>query len=179
MRTVHIRRAYKITNARVLGTVLTGLNTSLAGAVVASDTILAAIGKLENRVAGFTASGVSSFNTRTGAVTLTSGDVTGALGFSPSPDTHTHPASSITNTPAGNISATTVQAAINELDSEKEPYLGNPSVDGHVLSSTVSGTRSWVAPGTPTYDAIVAVLGFEPLSPYGFGAAFGVKFGGR
>ena len=43
------------TNARVLGTVLTGLNTSLSGAVAASDTILAAIGKLENRVAGFTA----------------------------------------------------------------------------------------------------------------------------
>lgn len=43
------------TNARVLGTVLTGLDTTPTGAVVASDTILAAIGKLENRVAGFTA----------------------------------------------------------------------------------------------------------------------------
>lgn len=30
-----------------------------------------------------------------------------------------HPASAISNTPAGNISATTVQAAINELDSKK------------------------------------------------------------
>lgn len=30
-----------------------------------------------------------------------------------------HPASAIVNTPAGNIAATTVQAAINELDSEK------------------------------------------------------------
>jgi hypothetical protein len=28
----------------------------------------------------------------------------------------------VTNTPAGNISATTVQAAINELDTEKVPY---------------------------------------------------------
>ena len=94
-------------------------------------------------------------------------------------DIDAHPATSISNTPAGNIAATTVQAAINELDSEKEPSLGNPTVDGHVLSSTVSGTRSWVATVTPTYEAIVAVLGFEPLSPYGFGAAFGVKFGGR
>ncbi len=34
-------------------------------------------------------------------------------------DTTAHPASSIVNTPAGNIAATTVQAAINELDSEK------------------------------------------------------------
>ena len=32
-----------------------------------------------------------------------------------------HPASAITNTPAGSIAATTVQAAIDELDSEKQP----------------------------------------------------------
>lgn len=42
---------------------------------------------------------------RTGAVAAASGDYT---------------ASQITNTPAGNIAATTVQAALNELDSEKE-----------------------------------------------------------
>ena len=35
------------------------------------------------------------------------------------PAVHTHPATSITNTPAGGIAATNVQAAINELDSEK------------------------------------------------------------
>ena len=29
-----------------------------------------------------------------------------------------------------------------------EPTLGNPSVDGYVLSSTISGVRSWVAGGT-------------------------------
>jgi hypothetical protein len=27
-----------------------------------------------------------------------------------------------------------------------EPFLGNPSTDGYVLSSTTSGTRSWIAP---------------------------------
>jgi microcystin-dependent protein len=35
--------------------------------------------------------------------------------------TDAHAASAITNTPSGNISATTVQNAINELDSEKQP----------------------------------------------------------
>ncbi len=35
--------------------------------------------------------------------------------------TDAHPASAITNTPAGSIAATTVQAAINELDTEKQP----------------------------------------------------------
>lgn len=34
---------------------------------------------------------------------------------------HAHAASAITNTPAGSIAATTVQAAINELDTEKQP----------------------------------------------------------
>lgn len=86
-------------------------------------------------------------------------------------------ASEITNTPAGNIIATDVQAAINELDTEKaiatnftnvdntsdinkpvstaqqtainlkEDALGNPLVDGGVLSSTIAGVRSWVAGG--------------------------------
>lgn len=36
------------------------------------------------------ASLVSSFNTRTGAVTLSSSDITTALGFTPSPNTHNH-----------------------------------------------------------------------------------------
>jgi drug/metabolite transporter (DMT)-like permease len=36
-----------------------------------------------------------------------------------------HPASAITNTPAGNISAITVQAAIDELDAEKQPLDGD------------------------------------------------------
>ena len=35
---------------------------------------------------------------------------------------HVHAASAIVNTPAGNIVATEVQAAINELDTEKLPY---------------------------------------------------------
>jgi len=28
-----------------------------------------------------------------------------------------------------------------------EPALGNPGVDGYVLSSTATGVRSWLAPG--------------------------------
>ena len=88
-------------------------------------------------------------------------------------------AASITNTPAGNIAATTVQAAINELDLEKEEALGNPSVDGYVLSSTTAGARSWVANGAPTYAQIIAILGFEPLSSCGYGLCYGLKYGGR
>lgn len=43
-------------------------------------------------------------------------------------DADTHPASSITNTPAGNISAITVQAAIDELDTEKQSKINDGSV---------------------------------------------------
>ena len=75
--------------------------------------------------------------------------------------------------------ATTVQAAVDELDSEKENSLGNPSVDGYVLSSTTAGARSWVANGAPTYAQIIAILGFEPLSSCGYGLCYGLKYGGR
>ena len=53
--------------------------------------------------------GVNTFNTRTGEVVSANGDYT---------------ASQVTNVPAGSIAATTVQAAINELDSEKQAALG-------------------------------------------------------
>jgi hypothetical protein len=48
---------------------------------------------------------VTSVFTRTGAITATAGD---------------YNATQITNTPSGNIAATTVQAALNELDNEKQ-----------------------------------------------------------
>lgn len=54
-------------------------------------------------------------------------------------------ASSVTNTPAGNIAATNVQAALNELDTEKEASLGVPLANGQVLVSTTGGVRSWSA----------------------------------
>ena len=59
--------------------------------------------------------------------------------------TDAHAASAITNTPAGNISATTVQAAINELDTEKAP-LASPTFTGIPVVPTA-------APGTNTTQA--------------------------
>lgn len=76
------------------------------------------------------ASGVTSFEGRTGAVVATSGDYT---------------ASEITNVPAGDISASTVQAAINELDSEKAPitHVGSTGVSQHgVATGSVAGFMS-------------------------------------
>lgn len=58
---------------------------------------------------------VSSVFTRTGAVVAQSGDYT---------------ATQVTNTPAGNIAATTVQAALNELDTEKAKLAGGNTFTG-------------------------------------------------
>lgn len=51
---------------------------------ISSTNVQDAIEELMNEGGG-TSAGVESFNTRTGAVTLVSGDVTGALGFTPPP----------------------------------------------------------------------------------------------
>jgi hypothetical protein len=54
------------------------------------------------------APGVDSFNGRTGVVVSQAGDYSAGL---------------VSNTPAGSIAATTVQAAINELDTEKQAVI--------------------------------------------------------
>lgn len=66
------------TSNRVLGQVLTGLNTSLNGVVTAADSLIVGISKLQNQVSSIV-SGVSSVFGRTGAVTAQSGDYTTTL----------------------------------------------------------------------------------------------------
>ena len=91
-----------------------------------------------------TTNAVSSVFGRTGAVTAQSGD---------------YNASQITNTPSGNISSITVQAALNELDTEK-------------LSSTLNaglifvGNGSNVATGVAmTGDAMINSSGQVTIAP--------------
>jgi hypothetical protein len=50
---------------------------------------------------------------------------------------NTHPASAITNTPAGTVAATDVQAAIDELDTEKEA-VANKSTDGTLAANSTT-----------------------------------------
>lgn len=76
--------------AWVRGIALTGLSTATNAVITASDTVLGALGKLQKQISDHLA------------------DTTDA-----------HAASAISNTPAGGIAATTVQGAINELDTEK------------------------------------------------------------
>ncbi len=78
-------------------------------------------------------SAVSSVFTRTGAVVAASGDYSGAQ---------------VSNTPAGGIAATDVQAAVNELDTEKAP-LASPTFTGTVTvpapsNGTDAATKAYV-----------------------------------
>jgi len=56
-------------------------------------------------------------------------------------DYHDDTASSIVNTPSGNISSTTVQAAINELDTEKVAKAGD-TMTGDLRTTDSVKTRS-------------------------------------
>ncbi len=88
---------------------------------------------------------VDSFNGRTGVVVPASGDYT---------------ASQITNVPAGSIAATDVQAALNELDTEKQPALmpttsktANYTIlatDSVIFCSTSGGAFSLTLPNPTT-----------------------------
>jgi len=97
---------------------------------------------------------------RTGSVTAQSGDYT---------------ASQITNTPSGNISAVTTQAAVNELDTEKQPLDSDltaiaaltPSNDDFLQRKSSAWTNRTVAQvktdlnlsGTNTGDQTITLTG--------------------
>jgi len=77
--------------------------TNTPAGTISSTNVQAAINELDGDIAALV-TGVSSVFGRTGAISAVSGD---------------YSANFITNVPAGNIAAVEVQAAINELDTEK------------------------------------------------------------
>jgi len=79
---------------------------------------------------------VRSVAGKTGAVTLAASDVGAATAV------HIHVATEITNTPAGTIAATNVQAAIDELDSEKLAATSYTASDILTKLQTVDGASS-------------------------------------
>jgi hypothetical protein len=74
---------------------------------------------------------VDSFNGRTGPVVSQAGDYSGTL---------------ISNTPAGNIAATNVQAALNELDSEKQATITGAA--STIVSSNLTASRALASDGS-------------------------------
>lgn len=97
-----------------------------AGALLAATDVEAALAEIAGEVDTNTA-GVSTNAT---AISDHLADTTDA-----------HAASAITNTPAGNIAATTVQAAIDELDTEKLPLAGGTLTGGLVVDESTGDSE--------------------------------------
>lgn len=85
---------------------------------------------------------VASFNTRTGAVTLTSGDVTAALGFTPATSTHTHSIYKLINSGPSGLGQ---PRHMRNIQSGVQ-HLSGASISGGNLRYAESGSGS--APGT-------------------------------
>lgn len=113
-------------------TVQTGLGFVVGNAV-----------RIANSGTNYMSGDVTSYDSGTGALVV---NVTGTAGSG----TYTSwtislaavgasAASDISNTPAGNISATTVQAAINELDTEKLSTVTSANMDD-VVTGSIAGT---------------------------------------
>ena len=155
----------------VRDTVLTGLSTATNAVITAADTVLAALGKLQAQITGhkeatsnahlakaIQAEAVdppTSYSMPAGTVqsllAVNWSDVGGLLnwqGFHTSGAGTQHPASTISNTPAGNISATTVQDAINELDSEKVGKTGNQTMTGVLTAGGLLSNAGVISYGT-------------------------------
>lgn len=77
------------------------------------------------------AAGVDSFNGRTGVVVSQAGDYAAGI---------------IANTPAGNISATNVQAAINELDAEKQATITGGA--SSIVTANLTASRALQSDGS-------------------------------
>lgn len=94
-------------------------------------------------ISGSGSSGVSSFNTRTGAVTLTSGDVTGALTFTPY--NSTNPSGYISGITSGNV---TTALGFTPYDSANPSnYLAN--ITGLITAGTNVGLSGAGTVGSP------------------------------
>jgi hypothetical protein len=74
---------------------------------------------------------VDSFNGRTGTVVSQAGDYSGGL---------------VSNTPAGNIAATNVQSAINELDTEKQVTITGAATT--ITTSNLTASRALTSDGS-------------------------------
>jgi hypothetical protein len=105
-------------------------------------------------------SGVSSFNTRTGAVNLISADVTGALGYTPY--NSSNPAGYITGITSGNVTTA--------LGYTPVPNTRTLTING--TGYDLSADRSWTVSGTNIYNADGTLTGDRTLTSGGYNLTF-------
>lgn len=121
------------------------------------------------QVANFTASGAAI----TGAVSADSASLTTPLPVtSGGTGTTTNPASAVANTPAGNIAATNVQAAINELDTEKAKSGANSDITSLAgLTTALSVGQGGTGAATLSANAVLLGNGTSALKTVSAGSA--------
>jgi len=132
------------TNARAIASTLTGY-AAAAGTVSSTDTVKGAIQKIDGNVAALV-TGVSSFNTRTGAITPASGDYTFAqIGSKPTTVSGYGIADILTQALTGFSSTTGTVTSSDGILTAFQKLYGNDALKAPLASPTFTGT-----PAAPT-----------------------------
>lgn len=76
---------------------------------------------------------------------------------------HVHAATDITNTPAGNIAATNVQTALNELDTEKQAVLVSGTSIKTINSTSLLGSGDVAVQATLVSGTNIKTINSESL----------------
>lgn len=125
------------TEARVLGTDLLGFVAGADSAIVATDTVLEAFQKAQGQISAAKQAASDAQADADQALLDISNHISDA--------TDAHDASAISSVPAGNLAATDVQAALNELQSDIDTRATSTELSNHINDTTGAHAASAIS----------------------------------